>query len=73
MVKTNIDRLIDAACAIYFERYSSSEGDIIISALLENGFCYDGHNYSSYAEGLDLSECGKALEQYKEEMQIPLF
>lgn len=70
MKKTNIDNLISAAYACFDDYFSSSEVDYIITDLLNNEFRIDGRDFSSYAEGLDLSECAAALEQFKAEVEI---
>lgn len=67
---TNIDKLIDAAWKVLIERYSDSEGYYIMREILTGSFHYDGHDYTSYAEGLDLSECDDAWNQYQAEMEF---
>lgn len=64
--KTNIEKLIAAAFIVFDERYSRSEADIEVPGILESGFFYDGHDFTDYAEGLDLSECYAAAEYYRE-------
>ena len=47
-MKNSGERTYEAAWRVFCDRYSSSDGEFILTELLKNRMQFDGHDYSDY-------------------------